>query len=359
MPLEIVRRAVAGDAVAADELVTLAYPEIVRWARATGHGNPEDVAQEAALVVHRKIVRLDGPENLGRFIYGVVRMQARQRDRPGQRLVAVEDVGVRDRCPAPLADQVVEARADLDVLRATIEACDDNTRRIVELHFGEDMKPQRIAFKLRLPPVEVVETLAQFRLTLAARLAEDEEGPMGVPTGKSYPQLGIDWDNEPRLGKMPDARLAELRGCSATVVASARKRRKIPAYVPTAEEKRQMAEQAAKARAEKRGGGKVVPIRQDEPAPARATTQRAALPPARPEPARASRSVEEASVTPPPPAAGGVAASPWDLVVAGLEQAVAGLQEERARIDVQLAEAHAMLDTARGKADRWRPGAPR
>lgn len=42
--------------------------------------------------------------------------------------------------------------------------------------------------------------------------------------------LGIDWDNEKRLGKMTDSRLAKTLGCAVGSVVSARRARNIPAF---------------------------------------------------------------------------------------------------------------------------------
>lgn len=66
---------------------------------------------------------------------------------------------------------------------------------------------------------------------------EVDPGHALVTRRKNGTKAGIDWDNEPRLGKMPDLALAKLRGVAATTVYEVRQRRKIPPFDPRTTER--------------------------------------------------------------------------------------------------------------------------
>ena len=175
--VECVQRALGGDAAARDELLGRVRPRLVLWAASRMSGelraasDPEDVAQEVLLAVHRDFERL-APRASGEFLpwlFGVaenrvrdladrVRAAKRNGDPPPERSV---------RSVSSLAG----LKEDADRLLRAISALSDDHREVLRLRRFEDLSSAEVG--RRMERTEGAVRLLYFRAVAALR---DEMG---------------------------------------------------------------------------------------------------------------------------------------------------------------------------------------
>ena len=164
-PIELVRRAIARDERAVDELLTRIWPRAYRLATTvTGSvALGEDATQEACVVVHRKIAGLRAAEAFDTWLYRVIMREASRARRHQSRFY--EDLP----CPIPCDDT-----ASLDVWRA-LGTLPVDLRDVTVLFYFGALKTAEIADVLRIrePTVRTRLTRARERLRNDLREYDD------------------------------------------------------------------------------------------------------------------------------------------------------------------------------------------
>jgi RNA polymerase sigma-70 factor (ECF subfamily) len=164
-PAEIVRAALAGDEPAAERLVAAVWPACFRLA-ATVTGDrslAQDAAQEACVIVHRKIHGLRNPDAFDAWLY---------------RIVLNESARVRRR-HAPVIEPLErdtgdDAATTMDVWRA-LAALPLELREVTVLFYFDDLKGDEIAAILRIPHATVRTRLARARERLRGLLDDYDD----------------------------------------------------------------------------------------------------------------------------------------------------------------------------------------
>ncbi len=169
-PEELVRAALTGDEAAAERLIAAVWPGCFRLAATvTGdRGLAQDAAQEACVIVHRKVRGLRSAEAFDAWLY---------------RIVMRESARVRRRNPAA-AQQPPESAAAagdataVDVWRA-LASLPPEQRDVVVLFYFDDLRTEEIAAILRVRHPTVRTRLARARERLRGLLGDyrDESAP--------------------------------------------------------------------------------------------------------------------------------------------------------------------------------------
>ncbi|HEX3464657.1 MAG TPA: sigma-70 family RNA polymerase sigma factor [Candidatus Elarobacter sp.] len=169
-PAEIVSAARTGDEAAVERLVGAVWPGCFRLAATVvgDRGLAQDAAQEACVIVHRKIRSLRSTEAFDAWLY---------------RIVMRESARVRRRNPAPAEPPAEIAGASddtsaLDVWRA-LATLPPEQRDVVVLFYFDDLKSEEIAAVLRVRHPTVRTRLARARERLRGLLDDyrDETAP--------------------------------------------------------------------------------------------------------------------------------------------------------------------------------------
>lgn len=161
-PPETLAAAVSGDAEAADRLVAAIWPACFRLAASLigDAALAQDAAQEACVIVHRKIA---GLREAGAFDTWLYRIVAREASRLRRR-----------HADAPLAPEeglAIDTAASLDVWRA-LAALSPQLREVTVLFYFDDLKSEEIAQILRVPHATVRTRLARARERLRQTLGD-------------------------------------------------------------------------------------------------------------------------------------------------------------------------------------------
>jgi RNA polymerase sigma-70 factor (ECF subfamily) len=174
----------AGDPAALDLLLARVHPMLYRWAlaNATDIDDADDIAQQALVVVHRKIGQFRSESPLAVWLYRLTTRTAAQRRRTFARRKAL-DV----RAHAEVARRVYETdpggRVDRDRLTALVRQCYDRLppqqRAALSLVDLEGYTPAEAAELMELAPVTLRANLFRARssvrrqiFTLSPALAE-------------------------------------------------------------------------------------------------------------------------------------------------------------------------------------------
>lgn len=170
-PEELVSAALTGDEAAAERLIAAVWPGCFRLVvTVTGdRGLAQDAAQEACVIVHRKVRGLRSAEAFDAWLY---------------RIVMRESARVRRRNPAAaqhIADRATSAGGDptaLDVWSA-LAALPPEQRDVVVLFYFDDLTTDEIAAILRVRHPTVRTRLARARERLRGLLDDyrDERAP--------------------------------------------------------------------------------------------------------------------------------------------------------------------------------------
>jgi RNA polymerase sigma-70 factor (ECF subfamily) len=178
----LARRAVSGEAAAAEELARRHGPAAFRLARALGLGehDAEDVAQEVLVRLLKMLDRYD-PEkaSLGTLVHRMTMNAASDhRRRQAGREVSSEDADLR---AAPNARSFTEAAglAPGEIRRAVLAAADglpERQRQVFVLHDLEELPVADVAAALEITATNVRVHLCAARRTLRGKLAHLLEG---------------------------------------------------------------------------------------------------------------------------------------------------------------------------------------
>jgi RNA polymerase sigma-70 factor (ECF subfamily) len=161
-PAETVSAALTGDEAAAERLIAAVWPRCFRLAvTVTGdRGLAQDAAQEACVIVHRKVRGLRSAEAFDAWLYRIV---MRESARVRRRNPAVEQ-------PPELATAAGDATA-VDVWRA-LASLPPEQRDVVVLFYFDDVRTDEIAAILRVRHPTVRTRLARARERLRGLLGD-------------------------------------------------------------------------------------------------------------------------------------------------------------------------------------------
>ncbi len=147
---KLIQRIEQGDLGAADELIAMFYPEILRYClwHAPNRSLAEDAAQETFLKVIRYFDRYTHKGQFKAFLYQVTAntcIDMRRKNRCPD--VSLEDSAIEPVYAEPAFDAI---HADM-ALRQLIGSLPKDLQEIVLLRFGQDLTLQEIAKILHMP----------------------------------------------------------------------------------------------------------------------------------------------------------------------------------------------------------------
>lgn len=166
---QCIASALAGDAAATDALIAAIWPRCFRLA-ATVIGDrslAQDAAQEACVIVHRKVRVLRDAAAFDTWLYRIVMREAGRIRRRNER---ASDVGYR-----AFAAEEPDALA-LDIWQA-LAALPSAQRDVVVLFYFDDLPSAEIAAILHIPHITVRTRLARARKRLRGLLTEHPHAP--------------------------------------------------------------------------------------------------------------------------------------------------------------------------------------
>lgn len=166
-PAEVIAAALSGNESAVDGLLTVIWPACFRLATmVTGdRGLAEDAAQEACVIVHRKVRSLRRIEAFDAWLYRIVMHEAAKVRRSSGRVV--EQIDRLTTSGEPIS---------VDVWRALGELSPE-LRAVVVLFYFHDLTGEEIAAALRLSHGAVRVRLTRARDTLRALLGDYDFAP--------------------------------------------------------------------------------------------------------------------------------------------------------------------------------------
>ncbi len=172
---ELVAGALTGDEAAAERLVAAVWPGCYRLAATVigDAGLAQDAAQEACVLVHRRVRTLRSAEAFDAWLYRVVMREAsrvRRRHRGGRDARAYD-------APIYRPDET----ASVDVWRALAELSPE-LRDVVVLFYLDDLTSAAIAAALRTPHATVRTRLARARERLRGLLDDYRDVPSPTST---------------------------------------------------------------------------------------------------------------------------------------------------------------------------------
>jgi RNA polymerase sigma-70 factor (ECF subfamily) len=165
---ELVSAALAGGEAAAERLVAAIWPACFRLAAAVigDRALAQDAAQEACVIVHRKIGGLRSIDAFDAWVYRIVLREAPriQRRRP--------------RVAQPLSTIAagVDQTTSLDVWRA-LDTLAPELREVIVLFYFDDLTSAEVAAVLRIPHPTVRTRLARARERLRGDLEDYRDEP--------------------------------------------------------------------------------------------------------------------------------------------------------------------------------------
>ena len=167
-PRDVLAAALTGDEASVELLIRTVWPGCFRLA-ATILGNrtlAQDAAQEACVVVFRKVRGLRDPAAFDAWLYRVVLREAlrlrRKRETPDKQIRA---------WTSPSDDPT-----SMDIWRA-LAGLPDELRDVVVLFYFDDMKSVEVASTLRIPHATVRSRLARARDRLRGLLTAEVAAP--------------------------------------------------------------------------------------------------------------------------------------------------------------------------------------
>ena len=158
---ELVDAAIAGEASAADQLVSAIWPACFRLAASLiGDATlAQDAAQEASVIVHRKVRTLRNAEAFDAWVYRIVaRESSRVRRRFGPAGTPAYEHGFN-----------ADTSAAVDVWRA-LKNLPPQLREVTVLFYFDDLKTEEIAHILGIPHATVRTRLRRAREHLRVTL---------------------------------------------------------------------------------------------------------------------------------------------------------------------------------------------
>ena len=171
-PPETVSAALTGDEAAAEQLVAAIWPRCFRLA-ATVIGDAslaQDAAQEACVIVHRKVRSIRSAGAFDTWLYRIVMREAARVRRRHQ------DTGRFTFERLAASDDTIA----LDVWRA-LGSLSPDLRDVIVLFYFDDLKSDEIAGILRIAHATVRTRLARARERLRGLLDDYREEPLPAP----------------------------------------------------------------------------------------------------------------------------------------------------------------------------------
>lgn len=147
---ELIRRMGHGDTAAAEELISIYYPEILRYCR--WHAPNRNLAEDAAQETFLKLIRYSGSYihsgKFRAFLYRIAsNVCADMRKRKWMTETALED-SVQEAIYAE--DGFIKATGELQFLDM-VRNLDEDLKEVILLRFGQDLTLKEIAQVLHLP----------------------------------------------------------------------------------------------------------------------------------------------------------------------------------------------------------------
>lgn len=176
---ELVKRMERGDPAAADELIRMYYPDILRYClwHAPNHSLAEDAAQETFLKAIRYFDRYAHKGKFKPFLYRIAAntcIDLQRKDRhPALSLDSLEEAGIDPVYSEPAFEAI---RSDM-LFRHLVSGLPENQREIVLLRFGQDLTLREISEVVNLPLRTVQTRLRAALKKLRAKLGSPETEP--------------------------------------------------------------------------------------------------------------------------------------------------------------------------------------
>ncbi len=172
---ELIKRMEQGDQGAADELIKMFYPDILRYClwHAPNRSLAEDAVQETFLKAIRYFDRYTHKGKFRSFLYQIavntcIDMQRKNRNPD----ISLEESEIEPSYTDPAFEAI---RSDM-VLRQIVSSLSKDQREIVLLRFGQDLTLREIAEVLHLPLRTVQSRLRSALKKLKAELGAAETG---------------------------------------------------------------------------------------------------------------------------------------------------------------------------------------
>ncbi len=170
---ELLQRMAQGDIHAADELIKMFYPEILRYClwHAPNKSLAEDAVQETFLKMIRYFDRYTHRGRFKAFLYRIaantcIDMQRKSRSAD----VSLEESGIEPACAEPAFETV---HSDM-TLKQLVACLPKESREIVLLRYGQELTIREIAEILKLPLGTVQSRLRAALKKLKAEIAPSE-----------------------------------------------------------------------------------------------------------------------------------------------------------------------------------------
>lgn len=160
---EQISAAMRGDRAAVDVLIAAIWPKCFRLAATVigDAGLAQDAAQEACVIVHRKVRGLRSPEAFDVWLYRIVIREAGR----FRRRAAADERYSRD------AGFSIDPGVPIDVWRA-LDALPPEFRDVAVLFYFDDLPTAEIASVLRIPDATVRTRLSRLRAQLRTLLGD-------------------------------------------------------------------------------------------------------------------------------------------------------------------------------------------
>lgn len=173
---ELIQKIEQGDPSAADELITLLYPEILRYClwHAPNRALAEDAAQETFLKAIRYFDRYTHRGRFKSFLYQIAAntcIDMRRKHRCTDISLEESDID-----PAYSEPAFEEIRSDM-MLRQLVRGLPEDQQEIVLLRFGQDLTLREIAAAVNLPLRTVQSKLRSALKKLKAKIEPPGKHP--------------------------------------------------------------------------------------------------------------------------------------------------------------------------------------
>jgi RNA polymerase sigma-70 factor, ECF subfamily len=162
---DLIAAAVNGGRADVERLLEAVWPDIYRLARAiAGRGpNAEDAAQDACVIVLRKITSVKRPDAFGTWLYRIVVREALKHKRSRFTSTMPHDSDGYCKDPSELLD-----------LWYALGTLPEQLRTVIVLHYFEDLSSREIGAILRIPEATVRFRLMTARHRMQPLLQTDE-----------------------------------------------------------------------------------------------------------------------------------------------------------------------------------------
>ena len=188
---QLVLAAQRGDLDSISALVSGSYPHVMRFARslcASPH-DAEDAAQEALIILYRKIGMLRATAALGSWMFRIVSNECLRRARTALRLHE-PDADTATEC---LEDHVLR-RLEAEQVAAAIAALPDDLRRVLIMRDVQGLPGRTVANVLGLSTAAMKSRLHRARLAVRAELRYPSDSP-GLADVPDAPEGDFDADH--------------------------------------------------------------------------------------------------------------------------------------------------------------------